>query len=215
MFTMLNLVIQQNGYVFAMEELVKALIDIVDTLGYLGVFFALLIESTFIPIPGELSMIPAGILVGQGKMDYWTVLFMSTAGVIAGSLINYWIGYHFGRRLLVKYGKYFFMKHGSLEKIEHFYKEHGPISTFTGRLIPGVRHYIAFPAGLANMNLKKFILYTSLGGLIWMWVLLHIGFYVGENSSDVVAIVAKLKIALIIIVAILIAGYIYKRRYLK
>lgn len=198
-----------------MHPFVQLLIDIVEKFGYFGVFFAMFIESTFVPIPGELSMIPAGILVGQGKMNYWAVLALSTLGVIAGSLLNYWIGFHFGRRIIIKYGKYFFLKPDALEKIEHFYKKHGPISTFTGRLIPGVRHYIAFPAGLAKMNLKKFILYTSLGGLIWMWVLLHLGYYVGSDSASVVEIITKLKLILIILVGLLVSGYILKKRWVK
>jgi membrane protein DedA with SNARE-associated domain len=168
-----------------MEEVLKWLVDFVESLGYFGLFVMTLIESTFVPIPSEITMIPAGYLVQQGKLSFWIVLPVSVLGTIVGSYINYWIAKHHGRKLFLKYGKYFFMTPEKLSKLEDFYARHGSLSTFIGRLLPGFRHYISFPAGLAKMNLGKFFLYTAFGATIWMSVQLFIGYEIGNNEGEV------------------------------
>lgn len=159
------------------------LLDLVEKLGYLGLFVATLIESTFVPIPSEVTMIPAGMLVAQGKFDYWMVLFSATAGVIAGSYINYWFGVKLGRDLIKKYGKYLFLKPTALKKTERFFAHYGGSAVFIGRLLPGIKHYISFVAGIALMPFKPFMIYTAIGGLIWIWLLLHIS-YLGELKAE-------------------------------
>lgn len=166
-----------------MNEITMALKDLVESFGYLGIFLATLVESTFVPIPAEVTMLPAGMLAAQGVLNYWLVLLSSTMGVIVGSLINYLFGYYFGRNLLLKYGKYIFIKHKHIHKTERFFKKFGVLAAFSGRLLPGVRHYIAFVAGIAKMPLRPFIVATSIGGLIWMWILLEIG-YVAQVRAD-------------------------------
>lgn len=159
------------------------LLDLVEKLGYIGLFIATLIESTFVPIPSEVTMIPAGMLVAQGKMWYWGVLMSATAGVLAGSYINYWFGVKLGRDLIKKYGKYCFLKPNTLKKTERFFAHYGGLAVFIGRLLPGIKHYIAFAAGIALMPFKPFMIYTAIGGLIWIWLLLHIS-YLGELKAE-------------------------------
>jgi len=159
-----------------MDAISEWLTHLVDHLGYLGIFFATLIESTFVPIPAEVTMIPAGMLAAEGKLNYWILLFASTMGVIVGSFINYWVGIRFGRTWVLRYGKYLMIKHHHVEKTDYFFARYGSLAVFIGRLLPGVRHYIAFIAGVAAMRLRPFIIYTALGGMIWMWVLLQIGY---------------------------------------
>jgi len=142
-----------------------------------------LIESTFIPIPAEITLIPAGYLVQSGQMNFLLVLLVSTAGTVAGSLINYYIAYFYGRKLLLKYGNYFFIDEKKLQTIEFFFQRHGAISTFSGRLLPGLKHFISFPAGLAKMDLFKFCLYTAMGGGIWSGLLIALGYYIGRNED--------------------------------
>jgi membrane protein DedA with SNARE-associated domain len=167
----------------AIHILLGQLVDFIGSLGYVGIFVLTFIESTFVPLPSELVLIPAGYLAQQGRMDIWLLWAISTLGTLGGSLFNYWIAYVFGRRFLLSYGKYMFMPEDRLQKVEIFFNDHGSFSTFIGRLMPGVRHFIPFPAGLAKMPLGKFCLYTTLGGGSWMGILLGLGYLVGNNKA--------------------------------
>jgi membrane protein DedA with SNARE-associated domain len=195
-----------------MYELFLAVVDLVLSFGYVGVFIMTFIESTFVPIPAEITLIPAGFLVAQGKMNFFLVWLVSTAGTMGGSLLNYWVAYHYGRRILLRYGKYFFINEKKLRKIEHFFERHGAISTFTGRLLPGVKHFIAFPAGLARMNIKTFCFYTLSGGAIWCGLLIYLGYIIGENHELIKKNLKVVNIGLIIFVFCLITLYSFYRR---
>lgn len=166
-----------------MEAIAQWLVDFVHQFGYWGIFIMAFLESTFVPIPSEVTMIPAGYLVHQGQMNAVVVLLSSIVGAIGGSLANYYIAFHYGRRFLYRYGKYLFFDHDKMNKLDTFFASHGEISTLTGRLIPGLRHVISFPAGLAHMNLKKFILYTGVGGGLWMITLVLVGYLIGGNKE--------------------------------
>ncbi|MEZ5690333.1 MAG: DedA family protein [Rickettsiales bacterium] len=166
-----------------LEGIGELLVWVVHHFGYLGIFVASFLESTFIPIPSEVTMIPAGVLVQQGHMNFWLVIISSTLGALGGSLFNYYLAYHFGRKFFYAYGKYFFFTHEKIDKLDKFFASHGDVSTFTGRLIPGLRHFIAFPAGLAHMDLKKFCFYTALGSCIWMTTLTVVGYLIGDNKA--------------------------------
>ena len=168
-----------------MEVFAEWLVDFVHQFGYWGIFITTFLESTFVPLPAELTMVPAGYLVYQGHMNGPLVLLISILGSIAGSLFNYYIAFHYGRRFMYHYGKYMFFDHTKMEKLDKFFADHGEISILTGRLIPGLRHFISFPAGLWKMNLRKFTLYTGIGAGIWMAILLVIGYVIGDNKEMV------------------------------
>lgn len=198
-----------------MHEFIQWLVEFVDNLGYVGIFIMTLVESTFVPIPSEVTMIPAGYLVQQGHMNFWWVFTASVTGTVIGAYINYWIAKHYGRQLFKKYGKYFMMTPQKLRKLEDFYKQHGALSTFIGRLLPGIRHYISFPAGLAKMKVGKFFFYTSLGGAIWMAVLLVIGYKIGDNEELVSMLLPKMQLYFYGILAGFVALYVVRKRRLK
>lgn len=199
-----------------MESLAQTLKDLVEHLGYGGIFLATLIESTFVPVPAEVTMIPAGMLVAQGVFNYWGVLASSTLGVIVGSLLNYLFGYYFGRALLLKYGKYIFIKHKHIHKSERFFKKFGTAAVFIGRLLPGIRHYIAFVAGIAQMPFRPFLLATSVGGLIWMWIILQIGYMAQVNADkNGDTDIAGLEWAVAVIVVITLISYAAKLRLMR
>lgn len=188
------------------------LVDFVHHLGYSGVFIMTFLESTFVPIPAELTMIPAGYLAYEGKMHVWLVLLVSVIGTLAGSYFNYWLASHYGRRFLLAYGKYMFVKPGKLAAIENYFANHGEISILTGRLIPGLRHFISFPAGLARMHLRKFCFYTSVGGGIWMAVLIGIGYLIGNNEEKLHHYVHIVSYSILSLVVISIAIYVVRHR---
>lgn len=195
-----------------LHHFVQWLVEFVHHLGYVGIFIMTFVESTFVPIPAEVTMIPAGYLVHQGKMEFIPALIASILGCVGGSYLNYWIAKRFGRDLFIRYGKYLMMTPAKLTKLENFFYEHGVISTLTGRLIPGLRHYISFPAGLAKMKISKFIVYTALGGGIWMAVLLGLGYYIGENEDLVLAYLPLVKIAILGVVAVTALIYVVRAR---
>lgn len=167
-----------------LKELVGLIVETIGGLGYLGVFLMMFLESSFFPFPSEVVMIPAGYLVYKSEMNLSLAFFCGVSGSLAGALFNYWIAYKMGRTFLLKYGKYLLFSPKNLEKMEMFFEKHGPISTFVGRLLPAVRQYISFPAGLCKMDLLKFCFFTSLGAMIWVAILMWIGYSLGGIFTD-------------------------------
>lgn len=181
--------------------------------GYLGVFLLMAVESSFVPFPSEIILIPAGVLIADGKMNMYLVFIVSIFGSLFGALINYYLAMFVGRRFLNKYGKYFFVSQNSLERMDNFFENHGHISTFTGRLIPGIRQLISIPAGLSKMNLKIFLVYTGAGAGVWSIILIALGYFIGKNQELIHIYLKEITIATVIAVILLIAGYVfYKKR---
>jgi len=195
-----------------LELFVGWLVAFVEHLGIVGIFIMTFLESTFMPIPSEMTMIPAGYLVQQGKMGLIPVLIASITGTIGGACFNYWLARQFGRGLFLRYGKYFFMTPEKLLKLERFFARHGAVSTFTGRLIPGIRHYISFPAGLARMDLKTFCTYTALGGALWMSILVAMGYYIGENKQMMAKYLPLMKVGLVVFIVLVLAIYVWRNK---
>ncbi|MFT6077567.1 MAG: membrane protein DedA with SNARE-associated domain [Myxococcota bacterium] len=188
------------------------LVLLVDKIGYLGIFIGMFLESTFVPIPSEIIMLPAGIAASAGKFNIYLVIFIGVVGNLFGAIFNYYLAIYCGRPIILKIGKYFFMKEKTIIAIEKFFNEHGSFSTFTGRLIPGVRHYISIPAGIARMNFKKFCFYTFSGSAIWVTILTYLGFFIGENQDQIKELLHLIIIICLIICLALVLGYM---RYLK
>jgi membrane protein DedA with SNARE-associated domain len=191
-------------------DIVNFLVETIGSLGYFGIFFLMFLESTVFPIPSEVVMIPAGYLAYKGEMNIYIVILLGILGSLGGALFNYFFALKFGRTFLLKYGKYFFVSHESIEKTEKFFKNHGHISTFSGRLIPGLRHYISLPAGLAKMNLFVFCLYTSLGAAIWVTILTVLGYYLGDNQELIKEYLRYLIVGLLLTLGIL--GFWYYKK---
>ena len=194
-----------------LHEIVDFIVNTVGDLGYIGIFIMMFLESSFFPFPSEVVMVPAGYLAYKGEMSMSIAITCGILGSLAGALFNYFLAIKFGRKFLVKYGKYFFIKEETITKMENFFKEHGHISTFSGRLIPAVRQYISFPAGLAKMNLLLFCIYTSLGAAIWVVILTLLGYYIGGNEA---LIKEYLRYIIGVILIVLAFGtYFYYVRY--
>lgn len=195
---------------------VTFLVDTVGRLGYAGVILLMALESSFIPFPSEVVVPPAGYLASLGQMNIFLVILSGVIGSILGSLLNYWIASRFGRDFLLKYSKYFFIDAEKFAKFEVFFNTHGEITTFVGRLIPVIRQYISFPAGLVRMNLKKFIFYTGLGAAIWCTVLAYVGYFVGNNidiiKENIDHIMYFIFPALILLVIIYVVVYKYRKK---
>lgn len=167
------------------DSIIGFVLDFVSSLGYFGIFILMTIESTIIPFPMEIILVPAGALAAQGEMSFVLILIAAILGSVAGALINYYLAYFIGRRglnkLVHKYGKFVFMYEDSVVKSEKYFDKHGDVTTFVGRLIPGVRSFVSLPAGFAKMNLLRFMFYTGLGAGIWSAILIYLGYLFGDN----------------------------------
>ena len=200
-----------------LHEIVDFIVQTVGSLGYIGIFIMMFLESSFFPFPSEVVMVPAGYLAFKGEMSMSIAIICGVLGSLSGALFNYYLAVKFGRKFLIKYGKYFFINEETINKMEKFFKDHGHISTFSGRLIPAVRQYISFPAGLAKMNIFLFSLYTSLGAAIWVIILVLVGYFIGDNQLLIKEYLRVIIIAILIV--LIIVAYLYyknfKRKSLK
>lgn len=192
------------------HDIANYIVETVGALGYMGIFFMMFLESSFFPFPSEVVMIPAGYLAYKGEMNIFLAIFAGVAGSLAGALFNYYLAIKFGRVVLIKYGRYVFIKEETIVKMENFFEKHGVISTFSGRLIPAVRQYISFPAGLARMNLMLFSIYTSLGAAIWVVILTLLGYFIGDNELLIKEYLRYIVIAILVCIAL--GGYYYYKR---
>ena len=195
------------------HDIANIILEAIGSIGYIGIFFLMFLESSFFPFPSEVVMIPAGYLAFQGEMNIYLAIFAGILGSVVGAIFNYYLALKFGRIFLLKYGKYFFLKEESLDKLELFFSRHGEVSTFNGRLIPGIRQYISLPAGLSRMNIGKFSFYTALGAGIWVVVLVLLGYFLGANEELVGEYLHRATIIALASVSLITIGYIlYKRR---
>jgi membrane protein DedA with SNARE-associated domain len=157
------------------------IMGVISTMGYGGIVLLMAIESACIPLPSEIIMPFAGFLVFKGEMVLWMVAFAGALGCVVGSIPAYYLGMYGGRPLVEKYGKWVLISHKDLKWADHAFEKHGEIIIFIGRLLPAVRTFIAFPAGIARMHMGKFIAYTFVGSLIWCYLLALAGVKAGEN----------------------------------
>lgn len=190
------------------QQIITFIVETVSSLGYPGIFALMFLESSFFPFPSEVVMIPAGYLAATGEMNMFMVIFCGIAGSLAGALFNYFLGYKLGRPFFLKYGKYILFNEDKFLKVEGMFLRHGEIITFITRLIPGVRQYISFPAGITKMGLLKFSLFTSAGAGIWVTILSLLGYIVGQNQELIKIYLNQIVYALLILSAILTAVYI-------
>jgi membrane protein DedA with SNARE-associated domain len=197
-----------------MHALIDWLLTVIGALGYPGIFLLMAMESSVIPVPSELVMPPAGYLAAQGRMNIWVAIFMGTAGSLIGAYANYYAAHYLGRPLLLKYGKYVWITEEKFAKVEQYFKDHGEISTFIGRLLPVIRHLISLPAGLAGMNHVKFTIYTLAGAGIWVTILTWIGYFIGANQELIMQYSHQAVIGVVIVSAVIIALYVrnHKRK---
>ena len=192
-----------------LAEITQWLVETIFEMGYWGIFVLMTIESSFIPFPSEVVMVPAGYLAAKGEMHLGTVITVSLLGSLTGALINYFGAMLIGRRFLMRYGRYFFIKPSAMQKMDDFFEKHGPISTFTGRLIPGIRQLISIPAGLARMDLKLFLLFTALGAGLWGAMLAYLGYLIGDNEELVKTYLSQITLITLFAVVLFLSVYFY------
>lgn len=168
-----------------LDQVTHFIRNVVDAVGYPGLFLLIVLESTLVPIPSELVMPFAGYLAQQGRFSLPVVLVINSAAALIGSGLCYWLGAAGGKPLLLKYGKFILVRPKDIEKTETFFARHGKATVLIGRFLPVVRHIISIPAGIARMPLGAFFTQTFIGATIWGTVLIFIGYELGAQSDAV------------------------------
>ena len=156
-----------------------------NNLNYWTITLLMAIESSFIPFPSEEAVPPAAYKAYHGELNIWLVILFSTLGAEVGALVNYYLAKYLGRPIIYSFaesrvGRMCLLTAKKMEQAEAFFNKHGVISTFIGRLVPAVRQLISIPAGLARMNMPKFLIFTALGALTWNSILAMLGYVAGR-----------------------------------
>lgn len=196
-------------------SLFETISGFIDTIGYAGIFLAMFIEGIFTPIPSELIMPFAGYLAESGRFNLILVIIAASVGAAAGAVVAYHIAKWLGRAVVLRYGRYIGLSESSLDKANAWFEKYGSYGVLIGHALPGIRSIISFPAGLADMDLKRFVCFTFIGALIWNTVLASAGYILGENYGKIEELFASAHIDLILlgILAAAIIVYFAYRHY--
>ena len=190
------------------------------TVGYLGVAVAMAIESAMIPLPSEIILPLAGFQISDSALiepltrapwSFWTVVLVATLGNTIGSVIGYYIGAWGGRPFLERWGKYLLIRPHEIELADHFFQKYGSATAFFSRLLPIVRTFISFPAGVARMNLLKFLIYSTAGAFLWSTALVWAGVQLGARWADIRHALQPFDLIIAVIVILLIVLFVWWR----
>jgi len=194
------------------------ILDWISQFGYLGITFLMALESACIPVPSEIVMPFSGYLVYLAEQPGYdgtvmTLLGIGVAGAVGctiGSIAAYWVGKHAGRRVILRYGKYFLVSEKHLLLAERWFEKYGDAATFFSRLLPIIRTFISLPAGIAKMNFKKFVFYSFVGSLPWTFALGYVGYMLGPSWDRIEDVFHKLDVVVLAAVIALVVWYVYK-----
>lgn len=202
------------------ELLGHYIIQLIQTTGYFGIFVLMALESALIPIPSEVTMPFSGFLASQGSLNIWVVITVGALANLAGSIAAYYLGYFLEETVLLSlirnYGKFVLLNEKEYHRAAAWFDKYGDKIVFISRLLPAVRTVISLPAGMFEMNFKKFVIYTTLGCFIWSAILTYIGFVMGENWKLLEGYFRKFDILIVVLFAITVLWYIdHKLHILK
>ena len=200
------------------DTLTTLITHLYATTGLAGILLAMAIESFCIPLPSEIVMPLAGIMLVQGNllpgMNHFVALILialaGTVGNLLGSAAAYWVGYSGGRPLMLKFGRYLLISQHDSDKADQFFQKYGSATAFFSRLLPVVRTYISLPAGVSKMPFGKFCLFTFLGAFPWSLLLAYIGTVIGNNLGTLSPIFHGLDVVVLAALVLLVALYIWR-----
>ncbi len=196
-----------------LHGLSSIILTTISSLGYIGVFILMIMESMIFPVPSELVLPFAGFLAAEGTFNIWLAIIASSIGSLVGSLLSYALGKYGGKALVTRYGKYFFLDEHDLAKTHEWFDKRGERTILIGRFIPIVRHLISIPAGIGNMNLKRFCVYTVIGATLWNAFLIYLGYILGQNWDKVKHYTEP--ISIVVIIVLVVIGIIMIYRHVK
>ena len=179
--------------------------NFISSIGYMGVFILMTLESAAIPVPSEVVMSFAGYLAYQGIFDIYLITLIGAVGCTAGSIISYYVGLKYGRPAIDKYGKYVLIRSHHMDLAEKWFLKYGDKAVFFSRLLPVVRTFISFPAGIGRYDIRKLIIYSFVGSLPWCFALAYVGFWLGPFWKDIIGLFDKLDIIIVAAIVIVFA----------
>jgi membrane protein DedA with SNARE-associated domain len=176
----------------------------------------MVMESATLPIPSEVVLPLAGYLASTGQMNFWFVLIVASIGSLVGTLIDYTIGYYLGRSVILRYGKSIRLSEKHLQKSEQWFAKYGEVTVLFARFVPLIRTLVAFPAGIAEMKMWKFIVFSIIGIVAWDAALIYLGLLAGKNSSAIISLLSKyftiVEVLAVVIAALVLVAYFARRR---
>ncbi len=186
----------------------NTIVNLLNQTGYLGVFLLMVMESATLPVPSEVVLPLAGYLVYKGQLEFWSTVVVATVGSLVGTMLDFGIGYYLGRPAVLRYGRIVRFSEKRLETTERWFASHGKSVVLLARFVPLLRTLIAFPAGIVRMDVKRFLVYSAVGILVWDIALIYLGVLAGQNSTAIAntlqAYFAPLGVAAVVIAGILV-----------
>ena len=167
-------------------QISNIVVSLVEKSGYGGVFALMVAESATLPVPSEVVLPVAGYVVFLGHMNFWLAVAVASAGSLIGTTIDYSIGYYLGRAAILRYGRYIRLNEHHLKTSERWFAKHGEITVLLARFVPLIRTLVAFPAGIGEMKMWKFLSFSAVGIVIWDAILIYIGVIFGQNYTQIV-----------------------------
>ena len=163
----------------------NTIVSLLNQTGYLGVFLLMVMESATLPVPSEVVLPLAGYLVYKGQLEFWSTVAVATVGSLVGTMVDFGIGYYLGRPAVLRYGRIVRFSEKRLETTERWFASHGKSVVLLARFVPLLRTLIAFPAGIVRMDVKRFLVYSAVGILVWDVALVYLGVLAGQNSTAI------------------------------
>ncbi|EGW41633.1 DedA family protein [Desulfosporosinus sp. OT] len=198
-----------------LTQLAQFVIYVISSLGYVGVFLAMAIESACIPLPSEIILPFTGYMVFLGRFSLWQATIAATLGNLFGALVAYYVGLWGGRPFIKRFGRYLFINEKELSWTERTFEHHGELTVFIGRLLPIIRTFISLPAGIAKMKPIKMAIYTVAGALPWCLMLIFVGQKLGENWNTLKPLFHRLDLLAGILILVLFGYWIFKHQLLE
>lgn len=201
-----------------LELLGHYIIQLIQTTNYFGIFILMALESALIPIPSEITMPFSGFLAAQGVLNIWLVIIVGAIANLVGSIAAYYLGYALEEtvllKLIKKYGKFVLLDEKEYHRAAKWFDKYGDKIVFISRLLPAVRTVISLPAGMFEMNFKKFVIYTTVGCFVWSAILTYIGFVLGENWKSLEGYFRKFEIVVLVFLVFGVLWYIDHKLHL-
>ena len=194
------------------ERTVTLVTEYIASLGYWGIAIGMAIESCNIPLPSEVILPFGGFLVSQGKLNFFLAVLAGNTGGTVGSIVSYYLGFKGGRPFLERYGRYFWISQHELAVADRWFARWGEATVFFTRLLPVIRTFISFPAGIARMNFKRFVVYTFFGSLPWSLFLTYLGVKMGQHWELLQEWFHRFDV---VVIVLLVAGivFVFRRRF--
>lgn len=186
-------------------------LQMIGNFGYFGMFFSMILEAVIIVIPSELILATGGILASQKIFNFWGAFLTGLFGSVFCAAVIYAMGYFGGRPFIEKYGKYFFMKKGDIDKADSWFRKYGMFAAFIGRNFPIVRTFISLPIGMTRLSFLKFMIYTALGSIPWTFAFVYVGYSLGNNWILLSNYTSRLKVPIFILLGLLLIRWLYQK----